>query len=102
MAQVNEETTGALAREIGSRLLNRADLPPAASALPAAGRLPLGIAYHPARSAWSGIGLVAIGYYKDGEKRWRQIAIIARRRGAKEAFRAFRPGRVAGGRAACP
>ncbi len=92
MAQVNEETTGALAREIGSRLPGPADLPPAASALPAAGRLPLGIAYHPKGAlGLSGIGPVAIGYYKDGEKRWRQIAIIVPDvEGAKEAFRAFR------------
>src|SRR5262249_40362274 len=47
MAQANERSTGAIAKEIGGKLPGSADLPPAAAALPAASRVPLGIAYYP-------------------------------------------------------
>ena len=43
----------------------------------------------------TGIGPVAVGYYKEGDKRWRAIAMVrADAEAAKETFRAFklRPG----------
>ncbi|MGH7269130.1 MAG: DUF6599 family protein, partial [Polyangiaceae bacterium] len=92
MAEENRKSTVAIARDIGDRLPGATDLPPAASALPAASRLPLGIAYHPRGAlGLSGIGPVAVGYYKDGEKRWRDVSIVrADLAGAKEALRAFK------------
>jgi hypothetical protein len=92
MAQANERSTGAIARELGAKLPGPPDLPAAAAALPSAQRLPLGIAYYPKDAlGLSGIGPVAVGYYKDGDKRWRQVAIVrADADGAKEAFRVFK------------
>ena len=92
MASANEHSTGAIAREIGSRLPGATDLLPAAAALPSASRIPLGVAYYPKDAlGLSGIGPIAVGYYQDGEKRWRDLSIV--RSGvddAREVFRAFR------------
>jgi hypothetical protein len=92
MAQANDRATGSIARDIGAKLPGSTDLPAAAAALPAAQRLPLGIAYYPKDAlGLSGIGPVAVGYYKDGEKRWREVAIVrGDADGAKEAYRAFK------------
>jgi hypothetical protein len=96
MAQANERTTGAIAKSIGDKLPGATDLPAAAAFLPAASRVPLGIAYHPKDAlGLKGIGPIAVGYYKDGDKRWRTVAMTrADAEGAKEVFRAFklRPG----------
>jgi hypothetical protein len=92
MARANERSTGAIARDIGSKLPGPAELPPSALALPAASRIPLGVAYYPKNALGvTSIGPVAVGYYKDGDKRWRDVAIARDGvEGAKEAFRAFR------------
>ncbi len=96
MAQANERSTGAIAKDIGSKLPGPTDLPAAAMALPAASRIQLGISYHPKDAlGLTGIGPVAVGYYKDGDKRWRAIAMVRDAAdGARETFRAFklRPG----------
>ncbi len=95
MARMNDQATGAIARDIGSRLPGAAELPGAAAALPLPSRIPLGVAYHPKDAlGLRAIGPVAVGYYKDGEKRWRSVAIAKDVDGAKEVFRAFklRPG----------
>jgi hypothetical protein len=92
MAQANERSTGAIAKEIGAKLPGSAELPAAAAALPAASRLPLGIAYYPKDAlGLRGLGPIAVGYYKDGDKRWRDVAMVrADAEGAREAFRAFK------------
>jgi hypothetical protein len=92
MAQANERSTGSIARDIGAKLPGSTDLPAPAAALPVAQRLPLGIAYYPKDAlGLSGIGPVAVGYYKDGDKRWREVAVVrADADGAKEAYRAFK------------
>jgi hypothetical protein len=96
MAAANEQETGAIAKDIGSKLPGTTDLLPAAAALPAEKRLPIGIAYHPRDAlGLSSVGPLAVGYYQDGDKRWRDVAIVrATADDAKEAFRAFklRPG----------
>jgi len=76
MARANEQSTGAIARDIGGRLSGAPEPPGPASALPTAERLPLGISYLPKDAlGLKQIGPVAIGFYKDGEKRWRAIAM---------------------------
>ncbi len=92
MAAQNEKSTGAIAHDIGALLPGPTDLPPAAAALPTTSRFPLGIAYHPKEALGvSGIGPGAVGYYKEGEKRWRDVAIVrSDTEGAKEVFRAFK------------
>jgi hypothetical protein len=96
MASANEKTTGAIAKDIGGRLPGTTDLLPAAAALPPTQRIPLGIAYYPKDALGvSAIGPLAVGYYADGDKRWRDIATLrASADDAKEALRAFklRPG----------
>jgi hypothetical protein len=92
MDHANEVSTNAIARDIGSKLPGAPNLLPAAALLPAASRLPLGIAYYPKEAlGLSGIGPLAVGYYKEGTKRWRDVAILrADVEAAKEAFRAFK------------
>jgi hypothetical protein len=92
MAQANERATGAIARDIGSKLPGETSLPPGAAALPTGSRIPLGIAYYPKDAlSLTGIGPVAVGYFKEGDKRWRDVAMVrADAEAAKEAFRAFK------------
>lgn len=92
MARANEQSTGAIAKDIGGRLPGPAGLPASAAMLPLASRLPLGVAYSPKDAlGLTSIGPVAIGYYKDGDKRWRDVAMArASAEGAKEVFRAFK------------
>jgi hypothetical protein len=92
MAQANEQSTGAIARDIGGKLPGSTDLLPSAALLPAAARIPLGIAYYPKDvPGLPDIGPVAVGYYKDGDKRWRELAMVrADADAAKETFRAFK------------
>ncbi|HEX8795684.1 MAG TPA: DUF6599 family protein, partial [Polyangiaceae bacterium] len=96
MAAANETATGAIAKDIGSKLPGSTDLPPSAAALPAAQRIPLGISYHPKDAlGLTGVGPLAVGYYADGQKRWRDVALVRTTADdAKEAMRAFklRPG----------
>jgi hypothetical protein len=92
MARANEQSTGAIARDIGGRLTGPPSLPAGAAALPTLSLIPLGIGYYTKDAlGLSAIGPVAVGYYKDGEKRWRDVAIVrSEADGAKEAFRAFK------------
>jgi hypothetical protein len=92
MARENERSTGAIAQAIGRLLPAAPSLPPSARWLPVASRVPLGIAYHPHDlPALTGIGPAAVGYYKDGDKRWRDLAVASSDpEAAKETFRAFR------------
>lgn len=96
IARANEQSTGALARDIGGRLPGPTMPPSAAATLPNASRIALGVAYYPKDAlGFSDIGPVAVGYYKEGEKRWRDVAIVRDDAAhAKEVFRAFklRPG----------
>ena len=92
MARANERSTGAIAKEIGNRLPGAVATPASASSLPSPLRIPLGVAYYPKDAlGLSGIGPVAVGYYKDGDKRWRDVAMARSDvEAAKEAFRAFK------------
>ena len=63
--------------EVGQRLPGATTLPPAAEALPEAHRLPNGIVFHPRDVlGWNGVGPGALGFYKDGARRWRTLAIF--------------------------
>jgi hypothetical protein len=92
MAQANEQTTGVIARDIGGKLPGPTDLLPSAASLPEPSRIQLGIAYYPKDAlGLTGIGPIAVGYYRDGDKRWRDVAMVrADADAAKEAFRAFK------------
>src|SRR5260221_1737977 len=65
-----------LARALGDRLPGDTAPPPAVALLPKEGRLPMGVAYAIGDVLGiSGLGSGAIGYYKDGGKRWRGFAL---------------------------
>jgi hypothetical protein len=77
MASANERSTGAIAKAIGERIPASPTLPAAAALLPSQSRLPLGIAYYPTDApGMSALGPVAVGYYRDGDTRWRSIALV--------------------------
>ena len=77
MAAANERSTGAIAKEIGNKLPGPLQPPGGAALLPAVSLLPLGIGYYPKDAlGLTAIGPVAVGFYKDGEKRWRDVAIV--------------------------
>jgi hypothetical protein len=92
MARNNDRSTGGIAREIGDRLPGPLSPPVAAATLPVALRIPLGVAFYPKDAlGLTAIGPLAVGYYKDGEKRWRDVAIVrSDADAAKDAFRAFK------------
>jgi hypothetical protein len=98
MAAANRDSTGLIAKQLGDRLPGPEDRPPAAMALPGAQQVPLGVAFYPKNGLGiTGVGPMAVGYYKDGDKRWRQIAVVSKDADtAKETFRAFKqkPGAV--------
>jgi len=65
-----------LAKAIGDKLPGDTALPPAAAALPVENRLPMGIAYAPSDILGiSGLGGGAIGFYKNGEQRYRLLSL---------------------------
>jgi hypothetical protein len=77
MAKSSEAILTALGREIGEKLPGPKTLPRAAQALPTANLVPNGILYRPKDVAgWKGIGPAAIGFYREGDKRWRVLSII--------------------------
>ncbi len=92
MAQANDQATGAIAKDIGGKLPGSTDLLPSAASLPTASRIQLGIAYYPKDAlGLTGVGPIAVGYYQEGDKRWRDVALVrADAEAAKEAFRAFK------------
>ncbi len=92
MARANELSTGAIAKQIGNKLPGATEPLASAAVLPVASRIPLGVAYYPKDAlGMTAIGPVAVGYYREGAKRWRDVAIVRESAdGAKEAFRAFK------------
>ncbi|MGH7280337.1 MAG: DUF6599 family protein, partial [Polyangiaceae bacterium] len=67
-----------VAKAVGEKLPGGTDKPASARALPTANMLPNGIAYFPDDVLSLGkVGPGAIGYYKDGAKRYRLLAIQA-------------------------
>lgn len=66
-----------VARAIGEKLPLDASLPPAVALLPTENRIPMGVAYVLSDLfGISGIGSGAVGYYKEGDKRWRVVAMV--------------------------
>jgi hypothetical protein len=67
-----------MAKEIGAKLTGDTSPPPPVAALPAAGRLPLGVRYYTTENMLGiqGAGPGAIGYYREGDKRWRVVSLL--------------------------
>jgi hypothetical protein len=66
-----------LAKKLAEQLPGEPSLPAAAAALPKDGHVRLGTSYvHEDVLGISGLGPGALGYYKDGSKRWRLLSVV--------------------------
>lgn len=65
-----------IAKAIGEKLGGDKEPPKAVAALPAEARIPLGITFTTTDALGiAGVGAGAVGYYKDGAKRWRVLSL---------------------------
>jgi hypothetical protein len=77
MAKSSEAILTAIGKEIGDKLPGPKAMPTAAQALPTTSRIANGILYKPKDVlGWKAIGPAAIGFYKEGERRWRVLSIV--------------------------
>jgi hypothetical protein len=77
LAKSSEAILTSVGKEIGQRLPGPMTLPPAAQLLPTEHRVANGIIFHPKDVlGWAATGPGAIGFYKDGDRRWRVLAIV--------------------------
>ncbi|MBS2011846.1 MAG: hypothetical protein JST00_03070 [Deltaproteobacteria bacterium] len=77
LAKSSDAILREVAKDLGAKLPGPAALPPAAQALPSEHRLANGIVFNPKDVfTWNGVGPGAVGYYKDGDRRWRVVAIV--------------------------
>jgi hypothetical protein len=66
-----------LVKTMGEKLPGELDLPPAVKALPEDKRVPLGLRYIDDKLLdVEATGPAAVGYYRDGDKRWRVLAMV--------------------------
>jgi hypothetical protein len=92
LARSSATILSAVGKEIGNRLPGTPDKPEAARRLPLAGLLPGGIAYWAKDTLdVAGAGPGAVGFYKDGGRRWRMMSLAtADLQAAKDAMNVFR------------
>jgi len=77
LAKSSDTVLRAVAKELGGKLPGPASLPPAAQALPEANRIANGIVFQPKDVlGWTGVGPAAMGFYKEGDRRWRTLSIV--------------------------
>jgi hypothetical protein len=77
LAKSSDTILRAVGKEIGSKLPGATTLPASAAALPEANRIPNGIVFQPKDiQGWNGVGPGAIGFYKEGDRRWRTLVIF--------------------------
>lgn len=77
LAKSSDTILREVGKEIGAKLPGPTTLPPAAAALPEENRIPNGILFQPKDVlVWNGVGPGALGFYKDGDRRWRTLAIV--------------------------
>jgi hypothetical protein len=66
-----------LLKEMGAKLPGEAQPLPAVAALPKESRLPMGVSFATKDALGvDGVGPGAIGYYREGDKRWRVLSIV--------------------------
>ena len=92
LTKSSETVLTQVAKEIGQRLPGPAALPPVAKVLPVEQLVPNGIVLQPKDVlGWKSIGPAAIGYYKDGDRRWRVLAFLKEDADqAKDVFKTIR------------
>ncbi|MBX3192658.1 MAG: hypothetical protein KF819_37080 [Labilithrix sp.] len=77
LAKSSDAILTAVGKDLGQKLPGAQALPPAAQALPEAQRIPNGIVFQPKDVlGWTGVGPAAMGFYKDGDRRWRVLSIV--------------------------
>lgn len=92
LTKSSEAILTTIGKEIGQRLPGPTTLPPAAQMLPTANRVANGIVLHPKDVlGWNATGPGAIGFYKEGDRRWRVLAIVKDdAEQAKDAFKTIK------------
>lgn len=92
MAKSGASVLAALGKEMGAKIPGSLDKPAPARALPAANMLPNGIRYYPKDvMGWSGAGAGAVGFYKEGDKRYRVVSLSRETAdAARDAFKVAR------------
>lgn len=66
-----------IAKQIGEKLGGDKEPPKAVQSLPPAGRLAMGVAFATSDALGiKGLGGAAVGYYKEGDKRWRVLSLV--------------------------
>ena len=77
LAKSSLEVLTKMAKALGEKLPGPMTLPTAAQLLPDANRVPNGILFNPKDAfGWKGVGPMAQGFYKDGDKRWRVLSVV--------------------------
>ncbi len=77
LAKSSEAILAAVGKDIGQRLPGAQVLPPAAQLLPVEKRVSNGIVFYPKDVlGWPSTGPGAVGFYADGDRRWRVLAIV--------------------------
>lgn len=92
LAKSSDAILRAVGKEVGGKLPGPTTLPPAAQALPEAHRLPNGIVFQPKEVlGFAGVGPGALGFYKEGDRRWRTLSIFKEdAEQAKDAFKTIK------------
>ena len=92
LAKSSDAILRAVGKEIGNQLPGARTLPPAAAALPDQNRLPNGIVFQPKDIyEWKGVGPGALGFYKEGDRRWRTLVVFKNdAEQAKDAFKTMK------------
>ena len=77
LAKSSEAILTTIGKELGQRLPGPTTLPSAAQILPTEHRVDNGIVFYPKDVlGWNATGPGAVGFYKDGDHRWRVLAIV--------------------------
>lgn len=77
LAKSSDVILRAVAADLGGKLTGPTTLPAPAEALPKTHLVPNGIMFYPSDlMGFTGVGPAAVGYYKDGDRRWRVVSIV--------------------------
>lgn len=92
LAKSSEVIISAVGKELGQKLPGALTIPTAAAQLPTANRIANGIVFQPKDMlGFTGVGPAAMGFYKDGDKRWRVLSIVKDdAEQAKDAFKTIK------------
>ncbi len=92
LAKSSDTILRAIAKELGEKLPGALAKPPSAAMLPTEHLVTNGIVFHPTNLyVWNGVGPAAVGYYKEGDRRWRVLSIVKDDvEQAKDAFKTIR------------